>query len=354
MGRSRPTSSSRVERGAVVARRHSCANPSCSSPAPAAKSATRWSRGLAAPAPSSSRSTSTPLDAGAGAARVARVHRVDHRREPARADAGRVRGRPRLSSGGAALDARRVHAADRAPRQRRGHAQPARVRAAPGRVARPAGRRSSIRRRSPPTGCPISTTKTRGRAACARTSTRTRRRCTAATSCTASSSGRYYARHYKQLSVDVAPRVDFRARAVSRPDLGGDDAVRRHVGLRAGDDPRRGAGASRTPASCGRTRRFRSWRCPTPSTRCCRWRRRRAQRADADGVQPAARSARRRRQIREVVLAAFPERRRSRITSTTSGRGSSTRGRPTWTTRPRAPTGASIRCTISSAPSASI
>ena len=28
--------------------------------------------------------------------------------------------------------------------------------------------------------------------------------------------GRYYARHYKQLSVDATPHVDFRARALSR------------------------------------------------------------------------------------------------------------------------------------------
>ena len=88
--------------------------------------------------------------------------------------------------------------------------------------------------------------------------------------------GRYYARHYKQLSADATPRVDFRCvrfpgliSAVTMP-------VGRHVGLRAGDDPRGGEGASRTPASCGPTRRSRSWRCPTASTRCSRWRRRRA------------------------------------------------------------------------------
>ena len=37
-------------------------------------------------------------------------------------------------------------------------------------------------------------------------------------------------------------RVDFRCVRFSRADLGGDGAVRRHVRLRAGDDPRRGAG----------------------------------------------------------------------------------------------------------------
>ena len=59
-------------------------------------------------------------------------------------------------------------------------------------------------------------------------------------------------------------------------DLGAHRAVRRHVGLRAGDDARGGARASRTRASCGRTRAFRSWPCPTASRRCCSSRRRRA------------------------------------------------------------------------------
>ena len=68
----------------------------------------------------------------------------------------------------------------------------------------------------------------------------------------------------------------FPRRPVSGADFGGDGAVGRHVGLRAGDDPRRRERASRTPVSSGRTRAFRSWRCPTASTRCWRWRRRRA------------------------------------------------------------------------------
>ena len=88
--------------------------------------------------------------------------------------------------------------------------------------------------------------------------------------------GHYYARHYKQLSADAIGARRFPLRAVSRTDLGDDAAVGRHVGLRAGDDPRGGARASRTTASSGPTRRFRSWRCRTASTRCWRWRRRRA------------------------------------------------------------------------------
>ena len=54
--------------------------------------------------------------------------------------------------------------------------------------------------------------------------------------------GRYYARHYKQLSVDAISARRFPLRAVSRADLGDDDAVRRHVRLRARDDPCGGEG----------------------------------------------------------------------------------------------------------------
>ena len=97
----------------------------------------------------------------AGAAGATRVHRVDHRRRPARSHARGVRGRARLPPRGAALDAVGVHAGDGASRQRRGHAQPARVRAAR-RASRTAGRCcSSIRRRSPPTACPSLETKMR-------------------------------------------------------------------------------------------------------------------------------------------------------------------------------------------------
>ena len=59
----------------------------------------------------------------------------------------------------------------------------------------------------------------------------------------------------------------FPVRPVSRADLGDDAAVRRHVGLRAGNDSRRGERASRTTVSSGPTRGFRSWRCRTGWTR---------------------------------------------------------------------------------------
>ena len=122
----------------------------------------------------------------AGAARDPRVHRIDHRHEPARSHPRGVRGRPRLSPRGAAVDARRVHAGHGASRQRRRHAQPARVRAAAGRIARPPGRLrlSVVDRRLRPAEPRDEDAR---RHACARTSTRIRRRCTGATSCIASS-----------------------------------------------------------------------------------------------------------------------------------------------------------------------
>ena len=54
--------------------------------------------------------------------------------------------------------------------------------------------------------------------------------------------GRYYALHYKQLSADAIPRVDFRC--VRFPGLisAVTVAVRRHVRLRAGNDSRRRQG----------------------------------------------------------------------------------------------------------------
>ena len=52
--------------------------------------------------------------------------------------------------------------------------------------------------------------------------------------------GRYYARHYKQLAARAAGRVDFRCVRFPGPDLRDDDAGRRHLRLRARDDPRRG------------------------------------------------------------------------------------------------------------------
>ena len=128
-------------------------------------------------------------------------------------DPRRVRGRLRVPPGRAAVDARRVHAGHRAPRQRRGHAEPARVRAEAGRIARPAGRASSTPRRSRPTACRTS----RPRRAAGRVREDEYPHPTTMYGCNklyCEELGRYYARHYKQLSVDVdaarrLPRVRF-------------------------------------------------------------------------------------------------------------------------------------------------
>ena len=182
-----------------------------------------------------------PARRDAGAARRARVHRIDHRHQPARSHPRRVRGRSRLPSRRAAVDARRVHAGHRASRQRRRHAQPARVRAAAGRVARPAGRvRLSVVDRG--LRAAAISRRRRAPAACARTSTRIRRRCTGATSCTASSSGATTRGTTSSCRPTSIPRVDFRCVRFPGPDLRDDDAVRRHVGLRAGDDSCGGEG----------------------------------------------------------------------------------------------------------------
>ena len=89
--------------------------------------------------------------------------------------------------------------------------------------------------------------------------------------------GRYYALHYKQLAANTAARrVDFPQRPLSRADFGDDHARRRDVRLRLGDDSRGRQGRALRVLRAARTPRFRSWRCPTRSTRCSRWRRRRA------------------------------------------------------------------------------
>jgi threonine 3-dehydrogenase len=80
--------------------------------------------------------------------------------------------------------------------------------------------------------------------------------------------GTYYARHYKQLAKPSRERrVDFRCvrfpgliSAQTVPSGGTSDYAPEmiHAAARKG---------RRTPASCGRTRASRSWRCPTAWTR---------------------------------------------------------------------------------------
>ena len=80
--------------------------------------------------------------------------------------------------------------------------------------------------------------------------------------------GRYYARHYKQLSSDaVSGRVDFRCvrfpgliSAMTVPSGGTSDYAPEMIHAAAKGEP--------TPASSARTRASRSWRCRTASTRC--------------------------------------------------------------------------------------
>ena len=140
-----------------------------------------------------------------------------------------------------AVDARRVHAADRPPGQRRGHPQAARLRPGAGRV-RTAGRWCSCtRRRSPPTVCP--TWRRRPRRARSRRRTGTcRPRCTAATSCTASSSVATTPATTSSSRRDAVGQGGLSCDPLSRPDLGLHGALGRHLRLRAGDGARCGAG----------------------------------------------------------------------------------------------------------------
>ena len=238
----------------------------------------------------------------------------------------------------------------RASRQRRRHAQPARVRAAPGRVARAAGdvhlslvdRRLRSARSRRPRPAP---------ARSPRISTRIRRRCTGATSCTASSSGDYYARHYKQLSADAIARVDFRGvrfpgliSAMTLPSGGTSDYAPEMIHAAAKGEPYDcfvrpdttipfmampdGVDALLTLAAAPRDRLTRSA-------------------YNLAAFNPSA------AEIRDVVRRRVSGRDASTTRSTRSGRASSTRGRRRWTIRRRAATGASIRTTTSSAPSAS-
>ena len=125
-------------------------------------------------------------------------------------------------------------------------------------------------------GLPDLATQGRRPAGCRRTTSTTRPRCTAATSCTASSSAATTRGTTSSSRPSTAGgQGGLPLHPVPGPDLGRDDAVRRHVRLRPGDDPRGGAGRSRTPASSGRTRASRSWPCRTRSTRSCGWRPRR-------------------------------------------------------------------------------
>ena len=144
----------------------------------------------------------------------------------------------------------------------------------------------------------------------------------------------------------------FPLRAVSRADLGGHDAIGRHVGLRAGDDSRRGERralqllrpARHADPVHGDARR--RGRAADACGRAARWPH--AHRLQRRGLQPVGGGNPGRRRRRRF------QPRRSTGSRTRSGSGSSTRGRRTSTTAPPGATGASPRASISSGRSRSI
>ena len=269
---------------------------------------------------------------------------LDHAR--ARAHPRGVRGRSHLSSRRAALDAVRVLAGDGAPGQRRGHAESARVRAARGRVARPARRRFSIRRRLPPTGCRRSRRKRRaGRVR----EDRTGRMPTTMYGCNklyCEQLGRYYARHYKQLSAEPqSGRVDFRA--VRFPGL--ISAVTVPSGGTSDYAPEMIHAAAKGEAYACFVRpdtRIPFMAMPDGVEALLALARGAARAADADGLQRRRVRADRRRDSRGSA-ARVSVRRHHLSRSTRSARASSTRGPRTSTMRPRGAIGASRRRTTS-------
>ena len=164
--------------------------------------------------------------------------------------------------------------------------------------------------------------------------------------------GRYYARHYKQLSVDVTPHVDFRAvrfpgliSATTLPSGGTSDYASEMIHAAARGERVRVLRAART-------RRFRSWRCPTPSDALLALAAAPRERLTRTTYNVAAfsRSA---ADIRDVVLAAFPGAAITyKMDAQASGHRGLVAGRRRRCARP-APIGASARRTTSIARSAS-
>ena len=270
----------------------------------------------------------------------------------ARTDPVRVRGRAGVPPGRAAVDARRVHADHRAPRQRRGHDPAARVRPEGRRVARAAG------------GVPVPELDrglrparprdqgARGHAS-PRTSGTRPPRCTAATSCTASTSGATTrATTSSSRPRTLSGKVDFRSvrfpgliSAVTVPSGGTSDYAPEMLHAAAQGQPyacfvrpdtripfmampdgveallRLAAAPKPKPAAAASTTWAPSTLLPTRS---------------AHASPPPSRAP------------------RSRSRSTRSASASWTTGRPTSTTPRRAATGASLRATTKRAPSASI
>ena len=113
------------------------------------------------------------------------------------------RGRAGVPPRGAALHPLGIHPAVGAPGQRRGHAEPPRVRAARGRIARPAGHLHVSRRRSRPTGCRVST-RSSARAGSAKDAYTHPTTMCGCNKLYCEQLGHYYARFYKQLAAESA------------------------------------------------------------------------------------------------------------------------------------------------------
>ena len=204
----------------------------------------------------------SPLDASLAPLVGARVHRIDHRHEPARSHPRRVRSRPRVPPGGAALHTLGVHAGHRAPGERGRHAQPARVRAEAGRVARAPGR---LRLPVVDRGVRAAGSRDEG----ARRPRQGRRVHASDDDVRVQQAVLRAARPLLRAPLQAAlgrrghAARGFPVRAFPGSHLGDHPALGRDVRLRARDDPRGGEGRTRTSASSGPTPRFRSWRCPT-------------------------------------------------------------------------------------------
>ena len=249
-----------------------------------------------------------PLAPELAPARPQAVRRVDPRHATPRTDHRRVRGRPGLPPGGAALDAQRVHARrwptrstsrgrcnllEFAQKEGESHGRPV-VFFYPSSIAA--------------YGLPTSTTKARA-GKVEEDDFNVPTTMYGATSSTASTS----AATTRGTTSSSRPsrsagKVDFRCirfpgliSAVTVPS-GGTSR------LRPGDDPRRRRRASRTPASSGRTRASRSWRCPTRVEALLRLVAAPRGEADAARSTTSGRSPRRPAEVEAIVPRAFPRR----------------------------------------------
>jgi threonine 3-dehydrogenase len=281
---------------------------------------------------------------------AARVHRVDPRRGPARAHPLGVRGRPRVPPRRPALDALGVHAGAGARGERAGHAAPARVRAARGRVARPD---RPFLYPSSVAAYGLPDLETKHRAGKVREDDYNHPTTMyGANKLYCEQLGNYYARHYKQLAAEPqSGKVDFRCV--------------RFPGLISAMTVPSGGTSDFAPEMIHAAARGDAYACfVRPDTRIPFM-------AMPDGVEALLRLAEAPRdrlsrtaynvtafnpsaeEIRDIVLRAFPEASHHVRGGRRSARASSTRGRRTWTMARPGATGASPRRSTCRAPSTS-